>query len=168
MSWEDDLQSLARDREEEYQSRISQMVLDHPGTLRRQLRHYLAEQANRGTLKKTYDNVPRLVTHDENVHELVCEGVEFWSDSRLSFEIKLERDQRGWLVRQFRFELLLTGRSINRFSVHLNAAAGYDPLKIPRCHFHVGNTEAHIPFPIMSPRLTLHLLCEYIEAEPKF
>jgi hypothetical protein len=167
LSWEDELQSLARDREDEYQSSISQMVLEHPGTLRKQLRHYLAEQANRGTLKKTYDNVPRLVTIDERLQELVCEDVEFQSDSRLSFKIKLEFDQRGWLVRQFKFDLLLAGRSINRVSIHLNPVAGYDPLKVPRCHFHIGNGEAHIPFPIMSPRLMLHLLCEHIESDPE-
>ena len=97
---------------------------------------------------------------------MVCEEVEFQSDSRLSFKIKLEYDQRGWLVRQFKFDLLLTGRSIRRVSIHLNASAAYDdPLKVPRCHFHIGNGKAHIPFPIMSPRLMLHLLCEHIEPD---
>ena len=165
MSWEDELRSLARDRENECQSRISQMVLEHPGTLRKQLRHYLAEQTGRGLLKKTYENVPRLNTIDERLHELVCDEVEFRSDSKLSFKIKLEHEQRGWLVKQFKFELLLAGRSVNRVSIHLNPEGGYDPLRVPRCHFHIGNGEAHIPFPVMSPRLMLHLLCEHIESD---
>jgi hypothetical protein len=143
------------------------MVLDHPGTLRKQLRHYLAEQADRGRLTKTYDNVPRLDTLDERLQELVCEEVEFRSDSRLSFKIKLEHEWRGWLVKQFKFELLLAGRGINRVSIHLNPEGGHDPLKVPRCHFHIGDSKAHVPFPIMSPRLMLHLLCEHIESDPE-
>jgi hypothetical protein len=165
LSWEDELQSLARDRENECQSDISQMLLEHPGMLRKQLRHYLAEQTDRGLLKKTYENVPRLNTIAERLLELVCDEVEFRSDSCLSFKIKLEQEQRGWLVKQFKFDLLLAGRSINRISIHLNPGGGYDPLKVPRCHFHIGNGEAHIPFPIMNPRLMLHILCEHIESD---
>jgi hypothetical protein len=167
LSWEDELQALARGREDEYESRVSQMVLDHPGTLRKQLRHYLAEQADHGKLKKTYDKVPLLNMLQESLQELVCEEVEFQSDSKLSFKIKLEYEQQGWLVKQFKFDLLLAGRSINRVSIHLNPEGGHDPLKVPRCHFHIGNSDAHIPFPIMNPRLMLYLLCEHIESDPE-
>ncbi|MEX2299623.1 MAG: hypothetical protein WD733_01730 [Bryobacterales bacterium] len=49
--------------------------------------------------------------------------------------------------------------------VHLNTGASYDPLMVPRCHLHVDNSEAHVPFPIMSPSLILYVLCEHVEAD---
>jgi len=164
LSWEDELRVLAREREEAYQSSLSLMMVDHPGTLRRQLRHYLAEQANHGRLKQTYD-VPRLDTRVGGLQELVCEEVEFRSDSRLSFNVLMEPKQTGWFVKRFEFDLHLAGRSINMIRIHLNQEAGHDPLTVPRCHFHICNSKAHIPFPIMNPRLMLHLICEHIEVD---
>jgi len=140
------------------------MLVDHPGTLRLQLRHYLAEQANNGRLKQTY-NVPRLDTHEGGLQELVCEDVEFRSDSRLNFNVEMEREQTGWLVKRFKFHLHLARRRINMVRIHLNQEVGHDPLNVPRCHFHIGDSKAHIPFPIMSPRLMLHLICEHIEVD---
>jgi len=140
------------------------MVLDHPGTLRRQLRHYLAEQSDRGKLKKTYD-VPRLDTLEGNLIELVCEDVEFQSESRLSFNVQMENQRTGWLVKRFEFDLRLVRRSVSKILIHLNAERGRDPLKVPRCHLHVGESKAHIPFPILSPRLIVHLICEHIEPD---
>jgi hypothetical protein len=74
------------------------MTIDHPGRLRRQLRHYLAEQANRGRLKRTYDG-PWLSTLEGGLQELVCEEVEFRSDAKLSFNIQMEHEQGGWLAK---------------------------------------------------------------------
>lgn len=165
MSWEDELKVLARDRESAWQSGLSLMMVDHPGTLRRQLRHYLAEQANCRRLKQTYDDVPRLEAQSGGFQELVCDEVEFWSDSRLTFNVQMEREQTGWLIKRFKFHLHLARRSINMIRIHLNQDAGYDPLNVPRCHFHIGDSRAHIPFPTMSPRLMLHLLCEQIEPD---
>ena len=120
MSWEDELKALARDRETACQSSLSQMMVDHPGTLRRQLRHYLAEQANCRRLKQTYDDVPRLETQAGGLQELVCDEVEFRSDSRLTFNVQMEREQTGWLIRRFKFHLHLSKRSINMIRIHLN------------------------------------------------
>ena len=165
MSWEDELEALARAREVAYESSLSQMMMDHPATVRRQLRHYLAEQTNSGRLKKTYENIPRLDAQSGGVQELVCEEVEFRSDSRLAFRIKMEHEQAGWRVRQFKFHLHRAGRRINMIRIHLNEEAGREPLKVPRCHFHIGDSQAHIPFPIMNPRLMLYFLCEHIEPD---
>ena len=165
MSLDDDLLALAGHREDAYQSSLAQMVLDHPGTLRRQLRHYLAEQSNRGRLKKTYDHVPQLKTHSGNIQELVCEEVEFKSDAKLDFNIELEQQQTGWFVKRFKFDLRLSGRVIAMVRIHLNQERGRDALKVPRCHLHLGQSEAHIPFPIMSPRLVVHLICEHLEPD---
>ena len=164
MSWEDELQALAREREEGFQSSLSLMAVDHPGALRRQLRHYLAEQANHGRLKQTYD-VPRLDTLEGGLRELVCEEVEFRSDSRLSFNVLMEARQTGWFVKRFEFDLHLARRTINMIRIHLNREIGRDPLIVPRCHFHIGDSNAHIPFPIMNPRLMPHLICEHIEVD---
>lgn len=162
---EDELLSLARDRESACQSSLLQMVLDPPSKVRRQLRNYLAEQANCGRLKRTYD-VPRLDTLAGGLQELVCEEVEFLrSDSRLSFKIRMEQEQAGWLVKQFKFFLSLPGRKIAMIQIHLDEDGRRDPLKVPRCHFHIGDSKAHIPFPVMSPRLIVHLICEHIEPD---
>jgi hypothetical protein len=163
LSWEDELEALARDRENVYQLSLSQMLLDHPAKLRLQLRHYLAEQANHGRLKQTYD-VPHLNAAG-GLYELACDEVEFRSDSKLGFNIQMEQEQRGWLVKRFKFHLHFAGRSVNMVRIHLNQEGGNDPLTVPRCHFHLADSRAHIPFPIMSPRLMLHLLCEHIEPD---
>jgi hypothetical protein len=165
LSLEDELLALARDRETAYQLSLSQMVTDHPGKLRLQLRHYLAEQADRGRLRRTDDRFPRLETREGGLQELVCEEVEFRSDSMLSFNIQIEQKQSGWLVKRFKFRLRLAERRISMIQIHLNQEGWHDPLSVPRCHFHIGDSKAHIPFPIMSPRLMLHLLCEHIEPD---
>jgi hypothetical protein len=165
LSWEDELQRLARDREVAYESSLSRMIVDEPGMLRRQLRTYLGMQTDYRKLKRTYDDAPRLNTIEGGFQELVCEEIEFQTDSRLSFRILMEPNQTGWLVKRFEFDLYLARRSINMIRIHLNQEAGRDPLRVPRCHFHVGNSKAHIPFPIMSPRLMLPLICEDIEAD---
>lgn len=164
MSWQAELEALAHDREDAAEAILAQMTVDNPGTLLRQLRHYLAEQANRGRLNRTYD-VPRLDALEDGLQELVCEDVEFRSDSSLNFNVLLEREQAGWLVKRFEFHLHFARRSINMVRIHLNQDRGRDPLTVPRCHFHIGDSNAHIPFPIMSPRLMLHLICEHIEAD---
>lgn len=164
MSWEDELIALAHDRENASEAILAQMTVDNPGTLLRQLRRYLAEQANCGNLKRTYD-APRLESHEGGLQELVCEAVEFRSDSSLNFNVLLDREQAGWLVKRFEFHLHFARRSIDMVRIHLNQDRGRDPLNVPRCHFHIGDSNAHIPFPIMSPRLMLHLICEHIEAD---
>jgi hypothetical protein len=165
LSWEDELKALAHDRENASEAILAQMTVDNPGTLLRQLRHYLAEQANRGKLKRTYD-APRLDnTREKGLQELVCEEVEFRSDSSLTFSVLLEPERTGWLVKRFDFHLHFVGRSINMVRIELLQDRGHDPLNVPRCHFHIGDSNAHIPFPIMSPRLMLHLICEHIELD---
>jgi hypothetical protein len=159
---EDQLEELARDREQAYHSTLSQMRVDHPATLRKQLRAYLGEQADHDILARTYDDVPRLETNGE-LNELVCDEVEFRSDSRLEFRIQMEKEQRGWSVRRFRFHLRFAGRPIGMVRIHLNEERDRAPLRVPRCHLHVDSSEPHIPFPIMDPRLILHLICERIE-----
>jgi hypothetical protein len=145
LSLEEELKALARDREVAFHANQSQFVVGHPETLLRQLRFYLAEGANYGWLKRTYE-APRLSLIEGGLQELVCEEVEFRSNSTLSFRIQLEQQQGGWLVRRFRFHLQFAGRRVNMVRIHLNEASGYDPLNVPRCHFHVGDSRAHIPF----------------------
>ena len=47
----------------------------------------------------------------------------------------------------------------------LNAHSWHDPFARPRCHMHIGNSQAHVPFPAMDPRLILYLICEHIEPD---
>jgi len=165
LSLDDELLFLAREREGVSEANLANMWLDHPSKLRLQLRSDLARQVDLGRLKHSDDRVVNLNSLANGCQELVCPAIEFQSDSMLNFKIELEVLQKGWLVRRFQFHLQLSGRSIQMVRIHLNHKIGHDPLRIPRCHFHIGDSKAHIPFPIMSPRLMVNLICEHIEPD---
>jgi hypothetical protein len=165
LSLEDELLSMALERENASEASVARMLLDHPGKLRLQLRSDLARQVDLKRLKRSADQIVRLSPPTNNFQELVCPAVEFWSGSILDFRIELESLQQGWLVKRFQFHLRLSSRSLKTFRIHLNEKVGHDPVKVPRCHFHIGDSKAHIPFPIMSPRLMVHLICEHIEPD---
>jgi hypothetical protein len=164
LSLEDELNELAWDRERTYEAVRQGTIQQHPSKLLRQLRAYLAELADHGKLKRTYD-LPRSVTRPGDVTEVICDGVEFASDSLLSFSVLLESSQQGWLLTEFEFHLALQGRRVGHVRIHLTRTGAHDPLRVPRCHIHIDNSDPHIPFPIMNPRLTVHLMCEHIEPE---
>jgi hypothetical protein len=79
----------------------------------------------------------------------------------------MKKRQTGWQITQFKFHLHLPpARKVNMVRVHLNVKRTRDPLIVPRCHLHVGGGKrAHVPFPIMSPRLILQVLCDVIEPD---
>jgi hypothetical protein len=165
LSLEDEMLSMARQRESASEANVANMWLEHPSRLRIQLRSDLARQSDLRRLKRSDDRVVNLNPPANSLQQLVCPGVEFLSDSRLNFKIEMEELQQGWILKRFQFHLHLLGRSIRMVRIHLNQQAGYDPLMIPRCHLHIGDSKAHIPFPIMSPRLMVHLICEHIEPD---
>jgi len=165
LNWERQLEELASHREDDYQKRLTRMTFDHPENLLRQLRAYLARQADYHRLKRSAQPL-RLETSAGNVQELVCDEVEFESDSKLTFNIEMvEAQTAGWLVKRFKYQLQLPGRGIDMVRIHLNQEPGLNALKVPRCHLHLGSSEAHIPFPIMNPLLMVHLICEHIEPD---
>jgi hypothetical protein len=49
--------------------------------------------------------------------------------------------------------------------IHLNPQSVRDPLRVPRCHLHIGASHAHVPFPIMPPLLMLDFICTDLEAD---
>ncbi len=117
-------------------------------------------------MKHADETVPRLTTVLGGLNELACDDAKFSSGARLQFNIQLEQEQRGWLVRRFRFHLHLPQtRSIKMVRIHLNPETWHDPVAVPRCHMHIGNSQAHVPFPVMDPRLILHLICEHLEPD---
>src|SRR5258707_15537168 len=156
---------MARERESASESILATMWLEHPSKLLRQLRNDLALQVDRNRLKRTDDDVVSLGQSEKGLPELTCTAAEFRSDSRLNFKLELEKQQKGWLFKRFQFSLYLAGRNIKMVRIHLNERVSHDPVKVPLCHFHIGDSEAHIPFPIMSPRLMVHLICEHIEPD---
>lgn len=164
MSLVGELDELAWERERGYETNRKGAIQEDPSKLLRQLRAYLAELADHGKLKRSYDS-PRSVARPDDVTELICDSVEFASDSLLSFRILLERSQQGWLLREYEFHLALVGRRVGHVRIHLKRTGAYDPLRVPRCHLHIDNSDPHIPFPITNPRLTAHLMCEHIEPE---
>jgi hypothetical protein len=165
LSWEDDLLSMAWERERASEATIATTLLEHPGRLRRELRHDLARQADFGRLKHSDDQVVNLSPPINSRQALTCPEVEFCSDSKLNFMIELEQQQQGWLLKRFKFHLHLPTRRIQVIRIHLNEQVERDPVRVPRCHFHIGDSRAHIPFPIIGPRLMVHLICEHIEPD---
>ena len=166
MSIEDDLLRLAREREEGVERALAELLLEQPDHLRRQLRVYLSRQVDHGRMKRADERIPQLATVGKGLNELACPRAEFSSGAQLMFRIKLEKVQRGWLMRCFEFHLRLPQpRRIGMVSIHLNDEASYKPLLVPRCHIHIGDSEAHVPFPVMDPRLILHLICERVEPD---
>lgn len=164
MSTEDELLRLAREREAKIDGSLGEMLLEPPDRLRRQLRAYLSRQVDRGRMKRTDEKIPQLAAVQGGLHELACPEAEFSSGARLTFDIQLEEKQRGWLLKRFRFHVRLPQpRSIDMVRIHLNPETWHDPLAVPRCHMHIGGSQAHVPFPVMDPRLILHLVCEHIE-----
>jgi hypothetical protein len=160
---EDELLSMAREREKISESNLESMWFDHPSKL--QLRSDLFRQVDLDRLKRLDDRAVTLNPPEKGLQEIVCSGAEFRSDSKLSFKIELEKQQQGWIVKRFQFHLHLSGRGIKMVRIHLNHKVSHDPLRVPRCHFHIDDSEAHIPFPVMRPRLMVHLICEHIEPD---
>lgn len=163
MSPEDELVELARHREAATEDALLGMILDAPHSLRRQVREYLRRQVDYRRIKRPDEGIPQLETIPGGINELTCPSVDFLSDARLDFKIQFEENQRGWFVKQFQFHVPAP-RSIRMVRIHLNAATVRDPLAVPRCHMHVDG-KAHVPFPIMNPRLILYLICEHIEPD---
>lgn len=165
MKVEDELKQLAHDRESATQATLEGMPFE-PDRLRRQIREYLSRQVERDRMKRLNDGVPQLTKIQSDLYELTCQEAEFSDGGQLLFQIQLQESRLGWLVKRFKFHLQLpSSRNINMVRIELNSEASYDPLKVPRCHVHIGDSGAHIPFPIMNPRLILCLICEHIEPD---
>jgi hypothetical protein len=163
---ENELLRLAQDRETKAEAALAEMLLEPPDRLRRQLRAYLFRNVDYGRMKRTGENVPQLTTVQAGINELACPEAEFPSGARLEFRIQLEEEQRGWLVKRFRFHLRLPrSRGLNMIRIHLNAEPSRDQLAVPRCHMHISGSRAHVPFPIMDPRLILDLIFELVEPD---
>jgi hypothetical protein len=166
LSADDELLQLALDRDSQMEGVLGAMLIESPGLLVRQLRYDLSRQTERKRMKRADEKIPQLETLQDGITKLVCEEAVFFSGARLSFELQLDREQRGCRVLSFEFHLRLpTERNINMVRIELNSEASRDPLRVPRCHLHVGDSAAHIPFPVMNPRLILSLICEHIEPD---
>ena len=167
MSVESELQRLAIQREDAFESALGALDLDPPDLLLRQMRAYLAEREDHGRIKHFAEKSVQLSVQTDGIEELDCDGVQFASGSSLDFKVRMKKLQTGWRITQFLFHLHLpTARSVDLLRIHLNVTRTRDPLIIPRCHLHVGGGKrAHVPFPIMSPRLILHLICDVIEPD---
>ena len=167
MSIDDDLQRLALKREDAFESALDELDLDPPDFLLRQMRAYLADREDHGRIKRFAEKSVQLSQQTDGIQDLECHAVQFASGSSLDFNIRIKKRQTGWRMTQFKFHLHLPpARKVNMVRVHLNVKRTRDALIVPRCHLHIGGGKrAHVPFPIMSPRLTLQLVCEVIEPD---
>lgn len=145
---------------------LADVLLEPPDLVRRQIRTYLSRQVDLRRMKRPDEKIPQLTTVQAGLNELKCPAAEFLSGARLEFDIQLEEQQGNWRVKRFRFHLFLPQkRKVDMVRVHLNADEWHAPLVVPRCHMHVGSSNAHIPFPVMDPRLIVHLFCEQVEPD---
>jgi hypothetical protein len=167
VSIEEELQRLALDRERALESALDELNLDPPNFLLRQMRAYLADQEDHGRIKHFAEKSVQLRQQTDGIQELECYAVQFVSGSSLDFNIRMQKQQTGWRILQFKFHLhLRTARKVSMVRVHLNVKQARDALVVPRCHLHIGGGKrAHVPFPIMSPRLTLQLVCDVLEPD---
>jgi hypothetical protein len=165
LSLERELLELARQRDRATRAALDELIVRGPDYLLRQIRHYMSRQADHGKFRNLRERAIELTQIDEISQELST-NLDFSSGSKLTFKIRLTRNQRGWTVAQFQFHVKLTQpRRVGMVRIHLNATDGYDPLAIPRCHIHVDSSRPHVPFPVSDPRLILHLVCEHIEPD---
>jgi hypothetical protein len=162
---DEELMELARERDKEIQSALTAMKLDEPDVLRRQLRAYLRRQVDRGRLKRADSSVPEIDALGQDSVRLSCHDLAFTSGSRLTFEITLNKRQAGWVIQKFEFHVRLAPkRKVKMVRIDLNASdLWHDALRIPRCHFHIDESEPHLAFPVLNPRLLLYTMCEQIE-----
>lgn len=166
MNAEDELIRLANNREAEAEEHLSALALDSPGVLGRQIRNDLHLLVDRRRVRHSNEKIIQIEPIGGGLTELTCRQVKFASGARLDFQIQLEEDRRGCRLKRFKFHIHLPNeRSIKMVRIHLNHQIAHDPLSIPRCHFHVDDSDAHVPFPAMNPRLILHLICEHIEPD---
>ena len=167
MSIEHELQRLALNREEAFESALRELDLEPPDFLLRQMRAYLADQEDHGRIKHFAEKSVQLTQQRGGIQEMECNAVQFSSGSRLDFKISMKKQRAGWRITGFNFHLHLPAeRKIGMVRVHLNVERARDPLVVPRCHMHIdGGKRAHVPFPIMSPRLILQLVCDAIEPD---
>jgi hypothetical protein len=164
---EDELRQLALQRENAFESALDALDLDPPDRLLRQMRAYLADREDHGRIKRFVEKSVLLSLLTDGVQELYCQPIQFTSGSSLDFRVRLKKQQTGWRITQFQFHLHLpAARTVNMVRIHLNINRTRDPLRVSRCHLHIGGGKrAHVPFPIMSPRLTLQLICDVMEPD---
>jgi hypothetical protein len=167
LSIEDELQRLALEREDACESALDELDLDPPDFLLRQMRAYLADQEDHARIKHFAEKSVQLSQQTDGIQKLECLAVQFASGSSLDFNIRMKKRQTGWRVTDFEFNLHLPrARKVNTVCVHLNVSRTRDALVVPRCHLHIGGGKrAHVPFPIMNPRLTLQVVCDVIEPD---
>jgi hypothetical protein len=167
LSIEDELLELARARDAGMEVALSEMDPGAPNILRSQLRAYLSRQADHGRIKHAASSIPEMTTLEGGVIRLSCHDLVFVSGSTLTFEITLDKNQAGWIIKEFQFHVRLRPkRKVSMVRIHLNETSSWhDALRIPRCHFHVDESEPHLAFPILNPRLLLHVMCEQIEPD---
>jgi hypothetical protein len=165
VSLDDELVELARLNDSTTQASLDNLKLD-PAHLLRNLRYYLSRQSDYRRITHFKERAVELTTVEGGAQEMECNAVEFASGSTLTFKIRLERDRTGWVVKQFQFHVKLAHpRRVKMVRIHLNAVVARDPLAVPRCHLHIDNSRPHVPFPILNPRLILHLICEHVEPD---
>jgi len=167
LSIEDELQRLAIEREDAFESALDELDLDPPDLLLRQMRAYLGDQEDHGRIKHFAERSVQLSQQTGGIQELECRAVHFASGSSLDFNIRMKKQQTGWRITQFKFHLHLPPtRKVSMMRIHLNVNRTRDALVVPRCHLHIGGGKrAHVPFPIMTPRLTLQLVCDVVEPD---
>jgi hypothetical protein len=162
---DDELVEIARLNDAATQASLDSLTVE-PALLLRHLRYYLSRQSDYRRITRLKERAVELTQVEGGAQELEGSAIEFSSGSALAFRIRLEQGRTGWAVKQFRFHVKLAQpRCVKMVRIHLNRATARDPLAVPLCHLHIDSSRPHIPFPIVNPRLVLHLVCQHLEPD---
>lgn len=101
MSIENDLLQLARRREDQTDAALLANLVDRPDSLLRQIRAYLARQADRGRMKRTNEKIVQLDTVEGGLNHVACPEMRLSSGTRVHFDIELEPSQTACLTAHY-------------------------------------------------------------------
>ena len=123
MSIEDELQRLAVEREDAFESALDELGLDPPDFLLRQMRAYLADQEDHARIKRFAEKSVQLRQQTDGIQELECHAV-----------LHLPPTRKAIMVR-----------------VHLTLMRTPDALIVPRCNLHMRRQQGPCTLPDREP-----------------
>ena len=159
------LSELASRRDTDVQNAITEMVLDPPNSILREMRFYLSRRVDSRRIENISEKVIVLNVRNHGITALICPEIEFLSGAKLKFEVEMESTQVGWKVKSFEFHLSLPESTVKMIQFHMMGKEPINSLDVPRCHLHIGTSKTHLPFPFMDPRLILYLICDHLERD---
>ena len=155
---------------------LGRLKLPAPHECFRQIRIYLQRLTDTGRTtngarllsQRTLDNGDSQINAGPTTvkQHLPCgDCIQFRSGAQLSFGITLRSNGKASSLLAYRFYLKLpSGSGLGFVRIDLNGlSTDYNPLRMPRSHFHPGFEHIHLPFPVIEPLAVLDRIVHVIE-----